>query len=162
MVFMILVIVILPRLSGVATYVTNPDYIQKRKDRDLTNISDRKQSEIPQSSSAYIPPDEDDSLGVTTATSEPASSQLRSIGSDVYQKVKEVKITGDDIPIKLSLANEEDLRQQVRRRDKASSAEDSVNSDPNKYDYDLDELITQESTKDRKDAIHEASDWTQV
>ncbi|VEU19570.1 DEKNAAC100120 [Brettanomyces naardenensis] len=150
MLLMILVIVVLPQLSGVASYHSNPDYLRKQKEKELASLPDHKEPiTTPIGSSTYIPPDEVEGLSTTTATAESAASHLKNFGSDVYNKVKTAKITHDDIPVKLSLSNEADLQQQIRKRGRQNPAK--ANNDPNSYDYDLDELIDEELDNDKKE-----------
>lgn len=103
-VVMILIVVWLPRASGVASYHRNPDYY-KRTTEDRPAPAMSPASRIIKSST-YVPPDEEESYVANEADASAdvsAKDRIKNLGSSVYEKIRSVKLTDDDIPVRLSL-----------------------------------------------------------
>ena len=148
MALMITAIVVLPKLSGVASYRRNEDYFEKKRKKQSLHLDQVRESRIsqPLSTSTYIPPDEEESYTAISSSVSGGDTKtgLKEMGSQLYHKVKNVKITEDDIPVKLHLLGKPD-------RTVSSKSETTVeeDQDPNKYDFDLQELIQEELSNDR-------------
>lgn len=66
-------------------------------------------------------------------------------------KLKEkINLTNEDLPMKISLKGVDDSGLRNRNHDKLDT-----NRDPNEYDYDLDELISEETERVRKETVAE-------
>ncbi|VUG15868.1 DEBR0S1_01904g1_1 [Brettanomyces bruxellensis] len=141
---MIAVIVILPKISGVASYSRNDDYFEKKRKQQAIHLEEVRQKQLhqPLSSSTYIPPDEEE--GYIAASSSVSKGNTKTGLKEIYHKVKNVKITEDDIPVKLHLL---DKPGRTPLTNTATTVEDD--QDPNKYDFDLQELIKEELSNDR-------------
>lgn len=142
MVVMIALIVALPALSGVASYDKNPEYLAKKKDQSVT---DEYTPVNP--TGTYLAPDEVESYKEVDKDDKPSTGR----------RLRDAKLTGDDIPVKLRL-QDADLSNLRKRGSHARHNLDDKN--PNQYDYDLDQLIEEELQKDRIEA--NAADYNEV
>ncbi|CUM52839.1 uncharacterized protein AC631_02829 [Debaryomyces fabryi] len=126
-------LIYLPYSSGLATYKyekkPSERAQQKNKDEYLNNYQ------------GYIPPDEE--------------AALRKQGQDSHSfkvsvsKLKEkAHVTSSDIPLKFKLQQDSTLRK--RNKEKLD-----INNDPNKFDYDIDELIREENESAMEDQKRE-------
>lgn len=119
LVFAVIVVFILalPYVSGIASY----DVERKKKTMKKTNLEPAKEPV----SAGYVPPSFD------LKNSEEASA------SGISALKDKIKLTSEDIPLKLHLNDTSNLRR--RKTDKVD-----LDTNPNNYDYDLDELIKEE------------------
>lgn len=120
------VIIYLPYAAGLTT-------VEKAKHQQKAS---KKKQPTHQQYSGYVPPDE-----VSRMNEEEKSKGFASTIRD------KVKLTSEDMPIKIGLNQEGNLR---RRGGKVL-----IDTDPNNYDYDLDELIEDETTGEAKRAAAE-------
>lgn len=97
---------------------------------------DSKKKTVHHEYSGYVPPDE-----ALRMKEEEASKGL---ASTIREKVK---LTNEDMPIRIGLRQEANLR---KRGGKVL-----IDNDPNNYDYDLDELIEDETKGEAKRAAAE-------
>lgn len=118
------VIIYLPYAAGLTT-------LQKAEHHTLT----QRQS-VKKQYSGYVPPDEE--LRLQQEEQSKGKTSLR----------ERVKVTNDDIPIRIKLNQDGVLRKR--------SAKVDIDRDPNSYDYDLDELINDETVGE---AQREASEF---
>lgn len=66
-------------------------------------------------------------------------------------KLKEkINVTNEDLPVKISLKGVDGTGLRNRNHEKLD-----INRDPNQYDYDLDELISEETERVRKETVAE-------
>lgn len=66
-------------------------------------------------------------------------------------KLKEkINVTDEDLPVKISLKGVDGSGLRNRNHEKLD-----INRDPNQYDYDLDELISEETERVRKETVAE-------
>lgn len=112
------VIVYLPYSAGLT-------HIEKQKKQK----PQRKAESAPEET-GYIPPDEQ----LRRQQEEERSRSLKARASGFKQKMT---VTNDDVPVKIRLNNEETL---TRRKEKLSA-----DLNPDHYDYDLDQLIREET-----------------
>lgn len=89
---------------------------------------------VQQQRSGYIPPDEE------------ARIQQERSGKNVPLRER-VKVTNEDMPIRIGLKQDSHLRKRGAKID--------VDRNPNNYDYDLDELIRDETEGEAKRAAEE-------
>lgn len=121
-VILVAVIIYLPYLSGLVSYKV--DKVPKRGPVKKNEFSSSHVTE----SYGYIPPDEQISQ----------SSAVDGIWKKARLEPPKINVTSDDIPIKLTLKENSGLKR--RHKEKLD-----IDSNPNNYDYDLDELIREES-----------------
>ncbi|EDK39616.2 hypothetical protein PGUG_03714 [Meyerozyma guilliermondii ATCC 6260] len=116
LVFVVLAIA-LPYMSGLATY-------EKQKKKKPTK-SVHSTSAVSSGTMGYLPPDE---IARQEQANETHKDSLKN----------RVKVTTDDLPVRMTLKHDgtPSLRKRKEKLD--------VDTDPNHYDYDLDELITEE------------------
>lgn len=131
MVFMVVLIVLLPQLSGLTTVKYQPD----RSRRTLHGQQEQEQDQ----EQGYIPPDE---LQRRAEQVQQQNSKL-SMGS----LKKKLDYTREDVPFKLHLTSENTSNTTLRRRGNKPNVQ--AQNDPNAFDYDIDELI-QEDQQDRE------------
>lgn len=148
MVLMVGVTIMLPQMSGLATYAKNPEYLKKQREReterrnkgsDNYTSKDQAQSYTYEAPDAYIDGDDD----VATST----SSAFKGVRSKL-SKIAHAKVTESDIPVKLELFGENDLKRRAKRNAGNSVGKIGINNDPNEYDYDLDAFIEEENIND--------------
>lgn len=155
MIIMVGITIMLPQLSGLATYKKNPDYISKRREKREVEYKDAAANAAFQSERAYTysAPDAnidgDNSEAVTTSS----ASKFGTMRSTL-NKFAHPNFTERDLPVKLELTGENELKKRLKR--KSSSTSTSIYSDPNKFDYDIDELIEEENQKDVLESKKEA------
>lgn len=126
MFYFILVIVLvcaavlyLPQMAGLT-------HLEKQKKQKKPVHQQKHEDPV----SGYIPPDEE----IRRQKEEEERKSLAARASGLKQKMN---LTNDDVPLKIRLNNEETL---TRRKEKIST-----DHNPDTYDYDLDELINQET-----------------
>lgn len=103
-------------------------------------------------SNVYRAPDEDmDADNIDTAEVSGHNSGRRGVRATI-KKIVQTPITESDIPIKLELIGEQDLKRRTRGDRNVSGA---AVVDPNSYDYDLDEFIEEENRIDEMDRRNE-------
>lgn len=153
-VVMVAVTIMLPQLSGLVTYTNNPDYIQKQKEKKEAENKSRgleHQTGLQQPNAfAYEAPDAN--LEGDDEILSSKSSAFKGVRSTLG-KLTHPQLTESDIPIKLELVGENELKKRVRRKDVES---EKVNTDPNDFDYDIDEFIDEENKKDVVESQQEA------
>ncbi|KAG7697600.1 hypothetical protein KL930_000345 [Ogataea haglerorum] len=120
-------VIFLPLLSGMFTYKPNPSYLEKRKEKE----SEKLKSQNDDGYGGYVPPDEQLEL----------EKQAKSSGSRIYSKISH--LTQDDIPIKLQLQSHGELKNRTARKPV------TTDSNPNSFDYDLNELIDEDFESER-------------
>ncbi|KAG7892830.1 hypothetical protein KL925_001004 [Ogataea polymorpha] len=123
----IALVIFLPLLSGMFTYKPNPSYLEKRKQTEVEKLKSHRDDGY----GGYVPPDEQLEL----------EKQAKSSGSRIYSKISH--LTPDDIPIKLQLQNQGELKSRTARKLV------TTDSNPNNFDYDLNELIDEELENER-------------
>lgn len=144
---MVGITIMLPQLSGLATYKKNPDYIAKRREKREAEYRNTSSKAAFQSERAYTysAPDAnidgDDSEAVTTST----ASKFGTVRSTL-NKFAHPNLTERDIPVKLELTGENELKRRVNREH--SNTLTPIHTDPNNFDYDIDEFIEEENQKD--------------
>lgn len=146
MVVMVAVTIMLPQLSGLTTYTNNPDYIAKQRERKEAKNKSRSSRDFSgqqqQNAFSYAAPDAEIE-GEDQAVSS-KSSAFRGVRSTL-SKLAHPQITESDIPIKLELVGENELKRRARRREEEPK---KINADPNNFDYDIDEFIDEENRKE--------------
>jgi hypothetical protein len=121
-VVLICAIVLLPYVSGLTRF-------EKNKPRRAAPPAPA--AAAPSAPSyGYTPPDE-------FVAGDEESASLRSRASALKSKIS---VTADDIPVKIALLEHPGLRKRTTERL-------DTDSDPNNYDYDLDELIREEKER---------------
>merc|ERR1712080_122967 len=107
----------LPYMSGLSTY-------EKQKKKKPTKLV-HSTSAVSSGTMGYLPPDE---IARQEQANETHKDSLKN----------RVKVTTDDLPVRMTLKHDgtPSLRKRKEKLD--------VDTDPNHYDYDLDELITEE------------------
>ncbi|KAG0673384.1 hypothetical protein C6P40_002958 [Pichia californica] len=148
MVVMVVVTIFLPQLSGLATYTNNPDYIKKQNEKKeskakISNQFTTEQHDLYEAPDAYI--DGDDIVKT--------SSRFTSVRSTI-NKITHPNLTERDIPIKLELFGESDLKR--RARSNKENVGTNITNDPNNFDYDIDEFIDEENKKDEQEYLEAA------
>lgn len=142
-IILIAAIVLLPSLSGL-TKVSVETHPHHKKEVKPTNK--KKQNEVGDSYQfGYVPPDE---LSST-------SNELDKEGflkAEARALKEKLQVHSEDVPIKIKLKNFAVDENGLRRR-KAEKLD--LDTDPNSYDYDLDELIAEESESARQNAQRE-------
>lgn len=151
MVVMVAITIILPQLSGLATYTKNPDYIEKQKEKKKTEL---KSSSSQNSGNQYTYEAPDAELDGDELTSTNTSSRFNGVRS-ALNKITHPHLTEKDIPIKLELVGENELKRRVHSN-KDNSKGKVLTADPNNFDYDLDEFIDEENRKDQIENQEEA------
>ncbi|CAH2447730.1 Hypothetical protein PP7435_CHR2-0211 [Komagataella phaffii CBS 7435] len=121
----------LPLMNNIGTYT-----IVEKKKEDL-NESDKGASS---SYSGYLPPDEE---------LEQQRSQIKNNSESKLNKLK--GLTADSLPVKFK-ANVPDASTLRKRGAKSTN---STNTDPNSFDYDIDELIAKENKLEREQQLEE-------
>ncbi|KAG7191577.1 uncharacterized protein KQ657_002970 [Scheffersomyces spartinae] len=123
LVFVVIVVFILalPYVSGIASYDV------ERKKKPVQKKSAVEPSRSMGAPVGYVPP----SFEVKDDAEEAAST------SGISALKDKMRLTSEDIPLKLHLNDSSSLRR--RKTDKID-----MDSNPNNYDYDLDELIEEE------------------
>ena len=121
------VILYLPYLSGLTT-------IERSEGHKKSSKKTNKEQSQNFSFGGYVPPEERNSYD---ADSESSTSALRARASALKEKVS---ITADDLPVKIALLDHQKLTH--RKKEKLD-----LDSNPNNYDYDLDEFIAEETQK---------------
>lgn len=130
------VTIMLPALSGLVTYKKN-----SRKSQHQVSFKPVPAADVPYT---YTAPDADINV-------EDIVSSKTSALHDVRTKLGRLhapKITEDDLPIKLELVGENELKKRVRGR---KSGVSTINLDPAAYDYDVDDIIREELERDEEE-----------
>lgn len=147
MVVMVAITISLPALSGLVTYKKNPEYVEKKRNR----LNKMKNNSPAVSDAASVPytyeaPDANFDIDDLVSSQSSAFSGVRSKLKNLHAP----KITENDIPVKLELVGESELKRRVRGSH--SRGKIAVDINPTTYDYDIDELIDEELEKDREEA----------
>lgn len=146
MVVMVAITIMLPQLSGLATYTNNPDYIAKQRERkeakNKSRPSQKFSGQQQQNAFTYAAPDADIEGDDQAVSSK--SSAFKGVRSTL-NKLAHPQLTESDIPIKLELVGENELKRRARRREEEPK---KINADPNNFDYDIDEFIDEENRKE--------------
>ncbi|GME71161.1 unnamed protein product [Ambrosiozyma monospora] len=139
-------------MSGLVKYEKNPDYKTKRQ-----QAKQQKEKEQDQQSygygGGYVAPDANldaDTFTQNTTGSSSGSKReaLKNLGAGVYNKLKDVD--KDNLPVRIQLADESVLKKRAKAS-KGGLHPSVTDNDPNKFDYDLDELIAEEQEKDARE-----------
>lgn len=117
---MVVFIVLLPVMSGLTQIEKQKPTASKQKARSKEQFE----------SQGYIPPDE-----LIRGENESQSS----FKDRVEAMKKKINVTSNDIPYKIRLQHENDSGLRRRTKEKLD-----IDTDPNNYDYDVDELIREE------------------
>ena len=153
MVVMVAVTIMLPQLSGLTTYTNNPDYIAKQRKRKEAKNKSRSSRDLlgqqQQNTFSYAAPDAEIEADDQAVSSR--SSAFKGVHSTL-SKLTHPQLTESDIPIKLELVGENELKRRARRREEEPK---EINADPNSFDYDIDEFIDEEN---RKEALESQQD----
>ncbi|KAH3666100.1 hypothetical protein OGAPHI_004289 [Ogataea philodendri] len=131
MVIFIALVILLPLLSGLFTYSSNPSYLEKKKLRQ----SEKSSLIDSDGYGGYVPPDEQIEL----------ENNAKSTGSGFYSKIGH--LTSEDIPVKLHMKNESGLKKRSNKN------QQFANAGPGEYDYDLNELINEELAEDNREKL---------
>lgn len=138
----VILILLLPSVSGL-TKVSVQTHPHHKKDSKPTN---KKQNEVPDNYQyGYVPPGE-----LTLSSNDVDNEGFLKTEARVLKE--KLQVHSDDIPIKIKLKNFAGDETGLRRR-KAEKLD--LNTDPNSYDYDLDELIAEETESARQNAQKE-------
>lgn len=141
MVIMVAITVMLPTVSGLVTYKKNPGYAAKKQEKkNKRNTNDNVTTNS--NGFTYEAPDADIDADDFVSSKSSAFSGVRS----KLSKLHAPKITENDIPIKLELVGESELKRRARGVNKRGKVDLNIN--PAAYDYDIDELIEEEMEKD--------------
>ena len=116
-------LIYLPYSSGLAIY----EYERKPKEKVQQNNKDNYLN----SYQGYIPPDEEASL-------REQGQESHSFRVSVSKLREKAHVTSSDIPLKIRLQQDSSLRRRNKERL-------DIDTDPNNYDYDIDELIKEEN-----------------
>lgn len=141
MVVMVAITVMLPAMSGLVTYKKNPRKVKHDESPQLGATASTSSAPY-----TYAAPDAD-------YDAEDLVSSKSSALHDVRAKLGRLhapKITENDLPIKLELVGENELKRRVRGKN-SGAASRGVNLDPAAYDYDVDELIEEELERDEEE-----------
>ncbi|ANZ75941.1 BA75_02084T0 [Komagataella pastoris] len=127
---LVFLLIMLPLMNNIGTYTI----VEKKKDP--------KESDKGVSSSygKYLPPDEE---------LEQQRSEKENSSESKLNKLK--GLTADSLPVKFK-ANVPDASTLRKRGPKSN---DSNNTDPNSFDYDIDELIAKENKLEREQQLEE-------
>ncbi|CAI8505523.1 unnamed protein product [Pichia kudriavzevii] len=134
MAVMVLAVVMLPTMSGLVTYTRTSKHRE-----ELSSSQSHKQTDF------YETPDVEEE--------EEEEEELNS-GKTSGLKAK-LRITEADLPVKLELVGEGELKRRVRSTHKGPTS-----GDPTVYDYDIDELIAEENAREEmeKRAVYGSAD----
>lgn len=160
MVIMVAITAALPQITGLAKYTSNPDYQLKKKEREDSEHSNREARSSASQTNSYVyqAPDADlDDDEITEEITSGTSSAFKGVRSTL-KKIAETKITERDIPIKLELSGESELKRRARHGTdgKRLHVTGVTRADPTSYDYDIDELIDEENANDYKEKLKSA------
>lgn len=152
MVVMVLVIALLPQFTGLVKYTNNPDYIEKKRKKELLREEKLKESQKNNydnnnNTGYYQEPDQyiDDETEGITSSSKTSKFSIRS----KLNNLAHTQITEKDIPIKLELTGESELKRRVRGKNTNSiPISEVLKANPNNYDYDIDEFIEEENNNE--------------
>jgi hypothetical protein len=149
MIIMVVVTLMLPQITGLAKYTTNPDYVSKKREKLKEKESKEKSRSNTNTTYTYQAPDAeldaDDAITSQTSAFSGVRSKLKNIHTP--------NITERDIPIKLELVGESELKRRVRKNDiNGRITENVIKADPTSFDYDVDEFIDEENEKDVKES----------
>lgn len=154
MVLMVAATVMLPKITGLATYTKNPDYVQKKRERNHREDDARNTQPSVSNTFTYEAPDanmEGDEVV------ESKTSAFSKVGSKLKKMAHAPNITESDIPIKLELVGENELKRRARKGKTTSTITPNVlKVDPTSFDYDIDEFIDDENERDYRDKQEEA------
>ncbi|KAI3406655.1 hypothetical protein KGF56_000501 [Candida oxycetoniae] len=132
-------VLILPKFSGLTTIKrnTHSSGVKKRQDKETKFKSSDASSVY-----TYIPPDE-------LENNIQKEANLKSKASALKEKLE---LHSEDLPIRIELNQFVDKDNHIRKR---KVREVDLDMDPNKYDYDLDDLIAEENEMARQEQQRE-------
>lgn len=136
MAIMVIVVIVLPQVSGLTKVKYQPHRKAVVEDEPLEEEQD-------QYSGGYVPPD------VLQRREESQKKKNSKSKVSIGALKEKMNYSKDDIPLKLQLTTENEDVHNLRRRTTAKKVEPSEVNDPNAYDYDIDELI-QEDEQDQQ------------
>lgn len=146
MVVMVAITVVLPQISGVARYTNNPDYDAKKREKRSSVKSEQPEIQ----SNVYRAPDEDfnsDNIDSAKVSGHNGRFGVRA----TIKKIVQTPITESDIPVKLEIVGEETLKRRVRGERSSGRAV----TDPNSYDFNIDDFIEEENKRDEMERRNE-------
>ncbi|RCK56614.1 hypothetical protein Cantr_05831 [Candida viswanathii] len=138
---LVLVMLLLPYASGLTKIEIDTTHHHRHQQKS----QQRQQSPSTATSSSqqygYIPPDE--------IQPESADSEEHGYLKDRAHALKEkLQVTSEDMPLKIKLNKFDNSDAALRHRKKEKL---DMDTNPNNYDYDIDELIAEETEISRKD-----------
>lgn len=148
---MVAITIMLPQLSGLATYTNNPDYIEKQKEKKQAKLKSTSSQSLENQYTYEAPDAEMDGDELTSTNTSSKFSGVRS----ALNKITHPNLTEKDIPIKLELVGENELKRRVHSKKDDFNGK-ILTSNPNNFDYDLDEFIEEENRKDQMEYQKEA------
>lgn len=145
-IILVAVVLILPYISGLTKIEIDPHahakHIQQQKKKS-TSSTTSQQPQVDQF--GYLPPDE--------VANQQSSSEDHSIKARASAIKDKFQVTAEDMPIRIKLNRNgsSGVSSSLRRRHEKLD----VDTDPNKYDYDIDELIIEENELAKKEQEHD-------
>lgn len=150
MLVMVAVTIMLPQFTGLAKYKKNPDYLAKKneklKDKELKAMKNQYNNN--NNTYTYQAPDAELEGDDIIESKSSAFSGVRSRLHNLHTP----NITESDIPIKLELVGESELKRRMGANKSVGRITNNlVKADPTSFDYDVDEFIDEENRKDREE-----------
>ncbi|EDK47428.1 hypothetical protein LELG_05609 [Lodderomyces elongisporus NRRL YB-4239] len=138
-IILVLLVLALPYISGLTTVEINKPLKSVGRNKGTERARDKSgPNNDGNVSYGYIPPDE-------VVSEDSTGTGFKSKVSAVGQKLQ---VHSEDLPIQIKLANAKNEQHELRRRKHQKL---DIDTDPNTYDYDIDDLIAEENATARQE-----------
>lgn len=149
---MVIATILLPIVSNVGSYGRNPDYERKKlrkeeedeetETEETTATATATNTYLSQGYYVYQPPNE--RYGEEIVKTEGAEEKENTL-KRVRHKLNSIKVTKDDVPVKLSVIDSDRIQRRVIGK------ESDLNKHNNEFDFDIDEFVNTEHIKDMRE-----------